>query len=94
MTGKKALVPPLGLLTVAALFPKDWQPHLVDLNVRPLTESDWERADIVFVTGMLAQREGLLSIIEQAKARTRSWPPAAPIRPRRRTRFWPPAATS
>jgi radical SAM superfamily enzyme YgiQ (UPF0313 family) len=69
MSGKKALLPPLGLLTVAALLPKDWQPRLVDCNVRPLDEADWDGVDIVFVTGMLVQREGLLSLIGQAKAR-------------------------
>lgn len=69
MSGKKALLPPLGLLTVAALLPPDWRPRLVDCNVRPLGEADWDGVDIVFVTGMLVQREHLLSLIREAKTR-------------------------
>ncbi len=69
MTGKKALLPPLGLLTVAALLPKDWNIRLVDLNVRPLAEDDWRGIDLVLVTGMLVQRESLLELIGRAKAR-------------------------
>lgn len=71
MSGKKALLPPLGLLTVAALFPSDWRPRMVDCNVRPLAEDDWKDVDIVFVTGMLVQREGLLALVREAKARGR-----------------------
>ncbi len=69
MTGKKALLPPLGLLTVAALLPKDWNIRLVDLNVRPLGEDDWSGVDLMLVTGMLVQRESLLELIAEAKAR-------------------------
>lgn len=69
MTGKKALLPPLGLLTVAALLPRDWNIRLVDCNVRPLGEDDWRGIDLVMVTGMLVQRESLLECIAQAKAR-------------------------
>ncbi|UJX41292.1 B12-binding domain-containing radical SAM protein [Desulfovibrio sp. JY] len=69
MTGKKALLPPLGLLTVAALLPRDWNIRLVDLNVRPLIESDWDGIDLLLVTGMLVQRESLLDLLAEAKAR-------------------------
>uniref|UniRef100_I2PWP1 Fe-S oxidoreductase n=1 Tax=Desulfovibrio sp. U5L TaxID=596152 RepID=I2PWP1_9BACT len=69
MTGKKALLPPLGLLTVAALLPKDWNIRLVDLNVRPLGQDDWIGIDLVLVTGMLVQRESLLELLATAKAR-------------------------
>lgn len=69
MTGKKAVLPPLGLLTVAALLPADWNIRLVDLNVRPLAEDDWRGIDLALVTGMLVQREGLLELVAQAKAR-------------------------
>lgn len=69
MSGKKALLPPLGLLTVAALLPQDWRLRLVDCNVRSLTEDDWAFADLVCVTGMLVQREALLALVAEAKAR-------------------------
>lgn len=69
MTGKKALLPPLGLLTVAALLPDNWTIRLVDCNVRRLTEDDWRGIDLVMITGMLVQRESLLEFIAQARSR-------------------------
>jgi radical SAM superfamily enzyme YgiQ (UPF0313 family) len=67
--GAKAMAPPLGLMTVAALLPREWQLRLADANTRPLTESDWQWGDLVLFTGMLAQKEGLLAGIREAKAR-------------------------
>ncbi|HDQ45948.1 MAG TPA: DUF4070 domain-containing protein [bacterium] len=54
---KKSSEPPLGLLTVAALLPKEWEVRLVDMNVRPLKTKHLEWADLVFLTGMNVQRK-------------------------------------
>ncbi|MBW2669112.1 MAG: hypothetical protein JRD87_04360 [Deltaproteobacteria bacterium] len=37
---KKSAMPPLGLLTIAALFPEAYNLKLVDMNVTPLKDSD------------------------------------------------------
>ena len=55
MVGKKASYPPLGLLTVAALLPKDWDKRLVDLNVEDLSDADLLWADYVFIGAMNVQ---------------------------------------
>ena len=68
LLGKRSLLPPLGLLTVAALLPKDWEVKLCDLNVRPLASGELEWADAVFLSGMLVQRESLLALATQARA--------------------------
>jgi radical SAM superfamily enzyme YgiQ (UPF0313 family) len=65
---KRAAFPPLGLLTVAAMLPRDWKRRLVDLNVEPLTQADIVAADLVFVSAMIVQRESLHQIIGRCKA--------------------------
>ena len=67
MSGKKAVYPPLGLMTVASLLPVDWSRKLVDLNVSPLTEKDLEWADFVFLSAMNVQEISVREIIEQCK---------------------------
>lgn len=54
---KDALLPPLGLLTVAALLPQSYEPRLVDMNVAELKREDLQWADIVFVSAMLIQKQ-------------------------------------
>lgn len=69
LIGKRALLPPLGLLTVAALLPRDWEVRLCDMNVRPLHDADLDWADVVFLSGMLIQRTSMLEIAGRARAR-------------------------
>lgn len=69
LVGRKALMPPLGLLTVAALLPNDWEFRLADLNVRPLTEADWAWADIILLSAMIVQKADLVAQIREAKRR-------------------------
>ncbi|MBP1628944.1 MAG: B12-binding radical protein [Holophagaceae bacterium] len=61
--GRRSAFPPLGLLTVAAMLPKDWKLRLVDLNVQELEEADVRAADLVFTSSMLIQSESLEEII-------------------------------
>jgi radical SAM superfamily enzyme YgiQ (UPF0313 family) len=66
--GKKAAFPPLGLLTVAAMLPKDWTKRLVDVNVESLTDKDLLWADMAFISGMAVQRESAKQIIARCNA--------------------------
>ena len=63
----KALLPPLGLITVAAILPQEWEFKLVDHNVREITESDWDWAELVVISGMIVQKEDMLATISAAK---------------------------
>jgi len=64
---KKAGAPPLGLLTVAAMLPSEWEKRLVDLNVTVLTEEDLAWGDYVFVSAMVVQRESVRAILKRCK---------------------------
>ena len=66
---KRCAFPPLGLLTVSALLPKQWERRLVDLNVRALKSAHIDWADIIFVTGMLVQKESLHEAVRRCKAK-------------------------
>jgi radical SAM superfamily enzyme YgiQ (UPF0313 family) len=65
-------MPPLGLLTLAALLPADWELRLVDLNARQVRPEDWDWAEIVMLSGMIVQREGMLNLIREAKQRRKT----------------------
>ena len=64
---KKAGAPPLGLLTVAAMLPAEWEKRLVDLNVTGLTPADLAWADYVFVSAMVVQRDSAQALIARCK---------------------------
>jgi radical SAM superfamily enzyme YgiQ (UPF0313 family) len=64
---KKAGAPPLGLLTVAAMLPSEWEKRLVDLNVTSLTQEDLAWADYVFVSAMIVQRDSARALIARCK---------------------------
>lgn len=67
--GAKYSAAPLGMLTVAALFPQHWEFRLVDENVRPLADADLDWADLVLTGGMLTQQKSVLSTIRRSHDR-------------------------
>jgi radical SAM superfamily enzyme YgiQ (UPF0313 family) len=69
LVNRKALLPPLGLLTVAALLPQDWEIRIVDRNAQEVTDEDWAWADMVMLSAMLVQKPDFVHVIRQAKKR-------------------------
>jgi radical SAM superfamily enzyme YgiQ (UPF0313 family) len=65
---KQASLPPLGLLTVAAMLPADWGKRLVDLNVREITQADLAWANMAFISAMAVQRSSAQAAIARCKA--------------------------
>lgn len=65
---KKAAYPPLGLITVASLLPKDWETKLVDMNIEKLYMEDLLWADYVFVSAMSTQIQSANHVIDRCKA--------------------------
>src|SRR5260370_28328456 len=59
---------PLGLLTIAAMTPAQYEIRLVDLNARPLTVEDIEWADVVLCAAMLVQKAALFKAAQRCKA--------------------------
>lgn len=66
MVGRRAAFPPLGLLTVAAMLPREWDLRVVDLNVTELSDSDVRWADAVFVSAMIVHEKSVREIIARA----------------------------
>jgi radical SAM superfamily enzyme YgiQ (UPF0313 family) len=66
--GKKSSMPPLGLLTIAALTPEGYSFRVVDLNCRPLTDEDLEWADLVCLSAMLPQKSSLFATAARCRA--------------------------
>ncbi|MCK4824087.1 B12-binding domain-containing radical SAM protein [bacterium] len=64
---KKAVHPPLGLLTVAAMLPVNFNKKLVDMNVETLRDKDIKWADYVFLGAMEVQRKSAIELIKRCK---------------------------
>ncbi|AFY71282.1 Radical SAM domain protein [Thalassoporum mexicanum PCC 7367] len=69
LVDRKVLLPPLGLITVAAILPQEWEFKLCDRNIRDVTEAEWEWAELVICSAMIVQKPDLLEQIQEAKRR-------------------------
>lgn len=65
---KRASLPPLGLLTVAALLPQHWLQRLVDVNVTGLSDDNLGWADLVCISAMIVQRSSAKNLIARCHA--------------------------
>jgi radical SAM superfamily enzyme YgiQ (UPF0313 family) len=65
---RKASMAPLGLLTVAAMLPPEWELKLVDLNVEKLRDDDLRRADYVLVGAMIVHKDSVREIVARCTA--------------------------
>src|ERR1700686_3008925 len=61
---RKSLMPPLGLLTIAAMTPPHYEIRVVDVNARPLTDTDIAWADVVLFSAMLVQKAALIRLAQ------------------------------
>ncbi|MGP1387925.1 MAG: B12-binding domain-containing radical SAM protein [Thainema sp.] len=66
IAGLKATIPPLGIITVAALLPSDWDIRFCDRNVEHETEADWQWCDMVILSAMLVQKPDFQALIRKA----------------------------
>lgn len=60
---KKAAFPPLGLVTVAAMLPMQWDIRLVDMNIDKLSDREILWADFVMVSAMLIQQQSVHDLL-------------------------------
>lgn len=67
LVNRKVLLPPLGLVTVAAILPQTWEYKLVDRNIRAVTAEEWAWADIVILSAMIVQKQDFALQIAEAK---------------------------
>ncbi len=65
---KKAVNPPLGLLTISAMLPEKWNKKLVDLNIEAIKNKDILWADYIFISAMNIQAESARKVIEMCKS--------------------------
>ena len=64
---EKVVMPPLGLITVAALCPESWTLRLIDAAVEDLTDDDLLWANLVMVGGMEVQKDGIREVLARAR---------------------------
>ncbi len=62
--GYRATMPPLGLITIAAMLPDNYEVKLVDMNIQELRREDITGADLVFISAMIVQKESFQHVVK------------------------------
>ena len=61
--------PPIGLLTVAAMLPKEWNLRLIDTNAKgKIRDKDIRWADYVFISAMHLQWDAVRCLVDRCKS--------------------------
>lgn len=66
IAGLRAVIPPLGIITVASLLPSDWDIRFCDRNVSCETDADWDWCDLVILSAMIVQKPDFQALIRKA----------------------------
>jgi radical SAM superfamily enzyme YgiQ (UPF0313 family) len=67
LVGKKAAYPPLGLLTVAAMLPHNWEKKLIDMNCQTLRDEHIQWADYVMVSSIIGQKQSTKKVVNKVR---------------------------
>src|SRR6185295_7263471 len=67
LVARKSLMPPLGLMTIAAMTPEAYEVRIVDMNCGPLTDEDIAWADMVLFSAMMMQQRTLFSAAQRCR---------------------------
>lgn len=76
---KRAVNPPLGILTISSMLPEKWHKKLVDLNIEALRKKDILWADYVFISAMNIQAESTIKVIEICKSQDKKMVGGGPL---------------
>lgn len=76
---KKAVYPPLGLMTVSAMTPEGWTKKLVDLNASCLKDELIKWADMVFISAMSVQSVSVFEVIARCKSLNKKMVAGGPL---------------
>ena len=68
LVSRKSFMPPLGLLTIAAMTPSQYEIRIVDMNCEPLTDDHIAWADVVLFSAMMMQHTKLFAAADRCRA--------------------------